>query len=70
MTDASALFTPPHVMASVASLFACAAIWVLTRPAVTEPAIYGKRIAGTMLTAFAVILGGFAIAMAGWGAGR
>ncbi|MFM9828101.1 MAG: hypothetical protein ACKVOB_05050 [Sphingomonas sp.] len=68
MTDATSLFTPPHVMASVASLFACAAIWVFTRPAVTEPATYGKRIAGAMLTAFAVILAGFAYFLAQWSA--
>ncbi len=70
MSAVATLFTPPHVMASVASLFACAAIWVFTRPAVTEPAVYGRRIAGAMLTAFAVILAGFAAAMASWGAGR
>ncbi|MFA5990293.1 MAG: hypothetical protein WC803_11905 [Sphingomonas sp.] len=70
MSTFIALLTPPHVMAAVAALLALAAGYVWTRPAITEPAIYGKRIAGTMLSAFAIILGGFAAAMASWGAGR
>ena len=65
-----ALFTPPIIMATVAAALAIAAIWVLTRRATTEPAIYGKRIAGTMLGAGALILGGFAYALNSWGAGR
>jgi len=70
MDALAALFTPPVIMAMVAALLAIAAIWVLTRRATTEPAVYGKRIAGTMLGTGALILGGFAYALNSWGAGK
>lgn len=65
-----ALATPPVIMATVAAALAIAAIWVRTRPALTEPAVYGRRIAGTMLGAGAIILGGFAFALNSWGPGK
>ena len=70
MSDALALLTPPVIMAIVATVLALAAIYMITRPARSEPAIYGRRIAGTMLGAGAIILGGFAYALSSWGAGR
>ncbi|MGJ3648977.1 hypothetical protein ACLB0R_10950 [Sphingomonas sp. GlSt437] len=70
MTELVAFFTPPAIMATVAAVLAIAAIWVLTRRVTSEAGAYGRRIAGTMLGAGAVILGGFAWAMQSWGAGR
>jgi len=67
MNALAALFTPPVVMAIVAALAAIAAIYVVTRTARTPQAIYGRRIAGTMLGAAAIILGGFAWALESWG---
>jgi len=57
----------PLIMASVATVSGFAAIVVLTRPGVSEQAVYGRRIAGTMFGALAIILGGFAYALASWG---
>ena len=65
-----ALLTAPVIMAIVASVAALAAIYVATRPALTEPAIYAQRISATMLGAAAIILGGFALALQSWGAGK
>jgi hypothetical protein len=70
MTALFALLTPPVIMGMVATLLALAAIYIITRPALTEPAVYGRRIAGTMLGAGAIILGGFAFALNSWGPGR
>ncbi len=70
MTAFAALFTAPVVMGLVATILAIATVAVLTRPARTEPAVYGRRIAGTMLGAGAIILGGFALALQSWGAGK
>lgn len=63
---------PPSwlIMASVAAVLALAAAYVVTRPAHGETGVYGRRIAGTMLGAGALILGGFAYAMQSWGAGK
>ena len=57
----------PLIMASVATVSGVAALVVFTRPGVSEQALYGRRIAGTMFGALAVILGGFAYALASWG---
>ena len=70
MAAVLAPFTAPVVMAIVAGLLALAAIYVVTRRALTEPAVYGRRIVGTMLGAGAIILGGFAYALNSWGPGR
>lgn len=69
-SEMSALASPSIVMALVAAVLMLAATWVVTRPARTGPARYGRRIAATMLGAGALILGGFAAALSGWGAGR
>lgn len=70
MSDFLALFTAPVIMALVAVAALAAAAVTLTRPATSDAAIYRRRIAGTMLGAGAVILGGFAFALGSWGAGR
>lgn len=70
MSDLLALFTAPVVMALVASVAAITAIAIATRPAPTEAAVYRRRIAGTMLGAAAIILGGFAFALHSWRAGK
>ena len=57
----------PLIMAAVATTSGMAAFVVLTRPGVSEQAVYGRRIAGTMFGALAIILGGFAYALASWG---
>jgi len=57
----------PLIMASVATVSGVAALVVFTRPGVSEQALYGRRIAGTMFAALAVILGGFAYALASLG---
>jgi len=57
----------PLIMASVATVSGVAALVVFTRPGVSEQALYGRRIAGTMFGALAVSLGGFAYALASWG---
>jgi hypothetical protein len=56
----------PLVMALVAATSAVAAGVVLLRPVHSEAGAYGKRIAGTMLAAFAIILGGFAASLWSW----
>ena len=60
----------PLVMAAVALLVLVAAAVTLTRPARSEAGVYRRRIAGTMLGAGAIILGGFAYALWSWGAER
>lgn len=69
MSDVPSFLTPPVVMACVATALAAAAIYVVTRPVATEEGVYGKRILGTMLSAGAIILGGFSYALASWGTG-
>jgi hypothetical protein len=56
----------PLIMAFVALTSGVAALVVLTRPGRSEQAIYGRRIAGTMFAALAIILGGFAWALGSW----
>lgn len=56
----------PLVMALVALASAAGAAIVLLRPVTSEAGAYGKRIAGTMLAAFAIILGGFAASLWSW----
>lgn len=58
----------PLIMAAVAATAGIGGLVVFTRPARSEGAVYGRRIAGTMLIALAVILGGFAYALATFGA--
>lgn len=57
----------PLIMASVATVSGVAALVVFTRPGVSEPSVYGRRIAGTMFAAMAIILGGFAYALGSMG---
>lgn len=64
------LLSAPLIMALVAGALALATALVVTRRAQSEAGVYGRRIAGTMLGAGAVILGGFAFALSGFGAGR
>ena len=66
----SDLISAPLVMAVVALLVLGGTAFTLTRPATSEAAIYRRRIAGTMLGAGAIILGGFAFALSSWGAGK
>ena len=56
----------PLIMALVAATSGIAAGVVLLRPVHSEAGAYGKRIAGTMLAAFAIILGGFAASLWSW----
>ena len=58
----------PLIMAAIAATSAIAAAIVLLRPVHSEAGSYGKRIAGTMLAAFAIILGGFAASLWSWSA--
>ena len=60
------MFGAPLIMALVAATSAVAAGVVLLRPVHSEAGAYGKRIAGTMLAAFAIILGGFAASLWSW----
>lgn len=60
------MFSAPLIMALVAATSAVAAAVVLLRPVHSEAGSYGKRIAGTMLAAFAIILGGFAASLWSW----
>lgn len=53
------------VMACVSATAACGGLYVVTRPARSEQAIYIKRIAGTMCFALALILALFAGGLAG-----
>lgn len=64
------LISAPVVMAIVALLALAGAGFTITRPTANEAAIYRRRIAGTMLGAGAIILGGFAFALSSWGQGR
>jgi len=57
----------PLIMASVATVSGVAALVVFTRPGVSEQSVYGRRIAGTMFGALAIILGGFAYALSSLG---
>ncbi|MBX9883140.1 MAG: hypothetical protein K2X73_14355 [Sphingomonas sp.] len=57
-------------MALVALATGGAAAYTFTRPAADEPAIYRRRIAGTMLTAGAVVLAFYAYTLWSWGAGQ
>lgn len=57
-------------MASIAALTGLLAIGAISRPGTSDQARYAKRIAGTMLGAGAIILGGFAFALSSWEAGR
>lgn len=66
MTRALSLFTPPVIMAIIASVAGLLAVFVATRSGATDQARYAKRIVGTMLAALAVILGGFAYALWTW----
>ena len=59
----------PFIMAAVAATAGIAGLVVVTRPVRSEAGRYRRRIAGTMLIALAVILGGFANALNMWGAG-
>ncbi|GAA0302173.1 hypothetical protein GCM10009087_09940 [Sphingomonas oligophenolica] len=59
----------PLIMASVAATAGIAGLVVFTRPGRSEGAVYGRRIAGTMLIALALLLGRFAWALSSWGAG-
>jgi hypothetical protein len=60
--------TAPMIMALVAAAAAAGAIAVLVRRAGDEAATYRRRIAGTMLGAFAIMLGGYAYALQSWSA--
>ncbi|OYW23544.1 hypothetical protein [Sphingomonas sp. 32-62-10] len=66
MTRALSFFTPPVIMALVASVAGLLAVFVATRSGATEQGRYAKRIVGTMLAALALILGGFAYALWTW----
>ena len=57
----------PPIMASVATVSGVTALVVATRPGVSPQSVYGRRIAGTMFGALAIILGGFAYALASAG---
>ena len=57
----------PLIMTVVAATSALGGLVVFTRPARTEGAVYGRRIAGTMLIALALLLGRFAWALESWG---
>ena len=59
----------PLIMAAVGAAAGAGSAIVLTRPAHSEGAVYARRIAGTMLAAFALILLGFAAALATAGGG-
>ena len=58
----------PLIMASVAVTAGIGGLVVFTRPARSEGAVYGRRIAGTMLVALALLLGRFAWALSSWNA--
>ena len=59
----------PLIMTAVAATAGIGGLVVFTRPARSEGAVYGRRIAGTMLIALALLLGRFAWALDSWGAG-
>jgi len=54
----------PLIMAAVGVAAGVGSAIVFTRPARSEGAVYARRIGGTMLAAFALILLGFAVALA------
>ena len=58
----------PLIMTMVAAAAGIGGLVVFTRPARSEGAVYGRRIAGTMLIALALLLGRFAWALNSWGA--
>lgn len=57
----------PLIMYTVAGAAAAGGIFVLTRRAASEGAVYARRIGATMLFALTAILTVFATAMASWG---
>jgi hypothetical protein len=59
----------PLIMAAVAATAGIGGLVVFARPARSEGAVYGRRIAGTMLIALALLLGRFAWALSSWGSG-
>lgn len=69
MSEVTAVFTAPVIMGLVAVAALAGTVFTLTRPAASEAAMYRRRIAGTMLGAGAIILGGFAYALWSWGTG-
>ncbi len=56
----------PLVMYAVAASAGAGGIFVLTRRATSEGAVYARRIGATMLLALATILTVFATTMASW----
>jgi hypothetical protein len=62
--------TAALIMTIVAIVAAGAGLFVVTRPAKSEGAVYARRIAGTMLLALAMILGAFSYALWTWGPGK
>ena len=60
----------PLIMTAVATVAGIGGLVVVTRPVRSEAGRYRRRIAGTMLIALAVILGGFANALNSFGAGQ
>ncbi len=70
MSEVTAVFTAPVIMGLVAVAALAGTVVTLTRPAASEAGVYRRRIAGTMLGAGAIILGGFAYALSSWGPGR
>jgi hypothetical protein len=69
MMRSASFLTPPVVMGSVAALAGLLAIVAISRPGTSNQARYAKRIIGTMLTAAAIILSGFACALSNWETG-
>ena len=59
----------PIIMYAVAGAAAAGGVYVVTRRATSEGAVYARRIGATMLFALAAILTVFASAMASWSAG-
>ena len=57
----------PIIMAVVALLAAAGAGYFMWRPVRSDASVYRNRIAGTMLGAAALTLGGFAWALYSWG---
>ena len=59
----------PLVMAIVALIAGAGAIFFMARRTTSEASVYRNRIAGTMLAAAALTLGGFAWALHSWASG-
>ena len=59
----------PLIMYTVAGVAAAGGVYVVTRRATSEGAVYARRIGATMLFALTAILTIFATAMASWSAG-